>query len=83
MNADSDLTPQNAASNQGIHCFQIVYSFSLGISKSHRMRRLIRVSTVFKYSRLSLSGIRRDSLKHFEISVPRHIRVEKVRKTIN
>ena len=37
----------------------------------------------FKYSRLSLSRIPRDSLKHFEISVPRHIRVERVRKTIN
>ena len=36
-----------------------------------------------KYSQLSLSRIPRDSLKHFEISVPRHIRVERVRKTIN
>ena len=36
-----------------------------------------------KYSRLSLSRIPRDSLKHFEISVPRHIRVERVRKKIN
>ena len=36
-----------------------------------------------KYSRLSLSRIPRDSLKHFEISVLRHIRVERVRKTIN
>ena len=35
------------------------------------------------YSRLSLSRIPRDSLKYFEISVPRHIRVERVRKTIN
>ena len=36
-----------------------------------------------KYSRLSLSRIPKDSLKHSEISVPRHIRVERVRKTIN
>ena len=36
-----------------------------------------------KYSRLSLSRIPRDSLKYFEVSVPRHIRVERVRKTIN
>ena len=35
------------------------------------------------YSRLSLSRIPRDTLKHFEISVPRLIRVERVRKTIN
>ena len=34
------------------------------------------------YSRLSLSRIPRDSLKHFEISIPRHIRVQRVRKTI-
>ena len=34
------------------------------------------------YSRLSLSRIQRDSLKHFEISVPRHFRVERVSKTI-
>ena len=33
------------------------------------------------YSRLSLSQIPRDSLKYFETSVPRHIRVERVRKT--
>ena len=36
-----------------------------------------------KYSRLPLSQIPRDSLKHFEISVLRHISVERVRKTIN
>ena len=38
---------------------------------------------IMKYSRLPLSRIPRDSLKHFEISVLRHIRVERVRKTIN
>ena len=36
-----------------------------------------------KYSPLSLSRIPRDSLRHFEIPVPRHIRVAKMRKTIN
>ena len=35
------------------------------------------------YSLLSLSRIPRDSLNYFEISVPRHIRVERMRKTIN
>ena len=35
------------------------------------------------YSRLSLSRIPRDSLKHFEISIPRTIRVAEMRKTIN
>ena len=39
--------------------------------------------SVYTYSRLSLSQIPRDSLKHFKISVPGHIRVERVRKTIN
>ena len=38
---------------------------------------------VYKYSRPSLSRIPRDSLKHFEISVPRNIRVAEVKKTIN
>ena len=40
-------------------------------------------TSLFKYSRLSLCRIPRYSLKHFKISVPRHIRVERVRKTIN
>ena len=35
------------------------------------------------HNRLSLSRIPRDSLKHFEISVLRHIGVERVRKTIH
>ena len=34
----------------------------------------------FKYSRLSLSRSRRDPLKHFEISVLRHIRFADLRK---
>ena len=32
------------------------------------------------YSRLTLSQIPRDSLKYFEISVPRHIRFAELRK---
>ena len=36
-----------------------------------------------KYSRLSLSRTPRDSMKHFEISVLRHIRFAELRKTIN
>ena len=40
-------------------------------------------SSCCKYSRLSLSRIPRDSLKHFEISLPRNIRFAEVRKTIN
>ena len=35
------------------------------------------------YSRLSLSRIPRVYLKHFEMSVPRHIRVAELSKTIN
>ena len=41
------------------------------------------ITYICRYSRLSLSRIPRDSLKHFEISVPRHIRVERVRKRKN
>ena len=43
------------------------------------MNHLIR-DTVLS---LSLSRIPRDSLEHFEISVPRNIRVAELRKTIN
>ena len=35
-----------------------------------------------KYSRLSLSRNRRDPLKHFEISVLRHIRFSELRKIL-
>ena len=35
------------------------------------------------YSRLPLSRIPSDFLKHFEISVPRNISVAEVRKTVN
>ena len=38
---------------------------------------------ISQYSRLSLSRIPRDSLKHFKISVPRNISVSEVRKTLN
>ena len=41
------------------------------------------IAYTVKYSRLSLSRIPRDSLKRFELSVPRHISVAEVRKTIN
>ena len=37
-------------------------------------------NTTLIYSRLSLSRIPRDSLKYFEISVPRHIRFAELRK---
>ena len=36
-----------------------------------------------KYSRLSLSRTPRDSMKHFKISILRHIRFAEMRKTIN
>ena len=46
----------------------------------HQDRSLYKSIT---YSRLTLYRIPRDSLKHFEISVSRNIRVAEVRKTIN
>ena len=51
--------------------------------KLTRESRRCFLPSYYTYSRLSLSRIPRDSLKHFEISVPRHIRVAEVRKTIN
>ena len=41
------------------------------------------VSFLMIYSRLSLSRSPRDSLIHFEISVPRHIRFAELKKTLN
>ena len=38
------------------------------------------IHEIFRYSRLSLCRIPRDSLKYFEISVPRHIRFAEFRK---
>ena len=55
---------------------------SLIIWSDHRKQHCVRNGTN-KYSRLPLSRIPRDSLKHFEISVPRHISVVEVRKKIN
>ena len=43
----------------------------------------IAQSNITKYSRLSLSRSRRDHLKHFEISVLRHIRFAELRKIPN
>ena len=42
-----------------------------------------RIVLFLVYSRLSLSRTPRDSIKHFEISVLRHIRFAEMRKTIN
>ena len=41
---------------------------------------LVSYFCVWKYSRLSLSRSPRDSLKYFEISLPRHIRFVELRK---
>ena len=52
----------------------------------HKYSEIWRNSSNYIYSRLSLSRIPKDSLKYFEISeisIPRQIRVERVRKTIN
>ena len=43
---------------------------------------ILCILTLCMYSRLSLSRTR-DSMKHFEISVLRHIRFAEMRKTIN
>ena len=46
----------------------------------HKIRLTTRLQQVPIYSRLSLSRSRRDPLKHFEISVLRHIRCAELRK---
>ena len=46
----------------------------------HQTLVIAPVQGIKKYSRLSLSRNRRDPLKHFEISVLRHIRFVVLRK---
>ena len=48
------------------------------LALSDHLRHLLQ--GILKYSRLSLSRSRRDPLKHFEISVLRHIRGAELRK---
>ena len=49
-------------------------------TQKNENRRIGSIKSSLKYSRLSLSRIPRDSLKYFEISVPRHIRFAEFRK---
>ena len=49
----------------------------------HSWRNKQTLISFYKYSRLSLSRIPRVSFKHFEISVPWHIRVAELRKTVD
>ena len=55
----------------------------MGISNKYPNIRFHVGKKKGKYSRLSLYGNPRDSMKHFEISVLRHIRFMELRKTIN
>ena len=48
----------------------------------HLLKQHNSVGGADKYSRLSLSRNRRDSMKYFEISLPRHIRFADLRKKI-
>ena len=56
-------------------------SYHVILGESERMFFGCRL-LCYKYSRLSLSRIPRDSIKHFEISVPRHIRFAELRKKL-
>ena len=60
--------------------YDSAFSYTFIVSLWNRIRNSAVTGT---YSRLSLSQIPRDSLKLFEISVPRNIRVAEVRKTWN
>ena len=56
----------------------ITFTFMHGLKKSISIvsnnREIRRCCFAYNYSRLSLSGNRRDPQKHFEISVLRHVR---------
>ena len=73
---DFDLDHQNALVNKTNN---LAYGFAKGPG-IHIERDSITKTSLFKYSRLSLSRIPRASLKYFEISVPRHIRFAEFRK---
>ena len=69
-------------------CFFFIYFLFLMSPSFVASGRLRFVDVAFPilfylYSRLSLSRNPRDSMKHFEISVLRHIRFVELRKTIN
>ena len=78
----------NNKSNNRIPEMNVIWVLKLEIYWKYcgKEEKLLLRSNFFslsQYSRLSLSRIPRDSLKHFEISVPRNIRVAEVRKPIN
>ena len=73
---DPDRTLQNSASDQVLNSFLLTRQI-------YKHLTVVRSTCWREVSRISLSRIPRDFLKHFEISVPRHIRVAEVRKTIN
>ena len=67
----------------------LAFLSAIGLSKHVRDERNLFAKPfldqipILRYSRLSLSRSRRDPLKHFEISVLRHIRCAELRKTPN
>ena len=52
-------------------------------TKVEKEEHVLLECPLYNYSRLPLSRNPKDSMKHFEISVLRHIRFEELRKTIN
>ena len=60
------------------YCFIIVFSFVIFFYLV-KLNVSVKLKEI-KYSRLSLSRIPRDSLKYFEISIPRHIRFAELKK---
>ena len=76
----TNLTLLNLNHRQWLFC-AVYYDMrdGVGLRSSHHIAERV-LSYAGSYSRLSLSRILRDSLKHFKISVPRYIRVERVRK---
>ena len=66
--------------SEGMTFHEAVARFNSNISYSGLLHAVTQDVSTVEYSRLSLSPSRGDPLKHFEISVLRHIRCAELRK---
>ena len=84
--SEKKINMKNDMKHGTLNIFVISLIFKLIIRLGYSIKMVMSPNgplLVIRYNRLSLSRIPRDSLKHFEISVPRDVRVAEVRKTIN
>ena len=84
--SEKKINMKNDMKHGTLNIFVISLIFKLIVRLGYSIKMVMSPNgplLVIRYNRLSLSRIPRDSLKHFEISVPRDVRAAEVRKTIN